>query len=129
MFHLNLLHIFVLCLFRIHRMKAYKKNKITLIAWLLLLVFNLPILIKNIHIYQNECADYLHGHATGDKAKHDCNTCPVCQFVYSTFLADDLDHTSNLITVFSCEISIPYIAGNYYSDHTYISLRAPPFTS
>jgi hypothetical protein len=57
------------------------------LAGLFAVIFSIPLITRTVHIYQNECEGEVCSHSDEHKhhAKHDCNTCLLCQFALSTF--------------------------------------------
>ena len=105
-------------------MKRLEVNRIIL-SVLLAVVFAIPVITKVIHAYENECHKETCSHS-GEKHEHDCNTCPVCQFILSAFTGVDfLAPTLSQSKITSQLISF-YQKNVYTSTLTSNQLRAPP---
>ncbi|MDR0348104.1 MAG: hypothetical protein LBH90_01250 [Tannerella sp.] len=97
-------------------------------VYLLSGIFLLPFIVKSIHIYADQSYDKLYagsGHSSG-KTHHDCNSCPVCLFTYSTFTASD-PLSLTVHPVFADHTKAIVITKTYYAD-TFSThfLRGPP---
>ncbi|WP_163174245.1 hypothetical protein [Bacteroides sp. 51] len=108
-------------------MKRNRIHRITL-AWLLSVVFAIPYVAKTIHIYESEglgetCShSENHHHAPG----HDCNTCFLCHFTFSTFIETEKLSLDTSPTIYYHPDYILYQEKGYAMATSSHHLRAPP---
>lgn len=108
------------------RMISKGKNRI-IVSWLLLAVFALPLITKTIHIYENEYETECCTHSGDHRAsKHDCDSCPVCQFTLSSFVKTELTCFNSALTISYFPVFTLYQEEVYNSISHNFYLRAPP---
>ena len=94
------------------------KNQV-FVAWLLLAVFLSPYVSKNIHLHDVSC------HAS-DHVHHDCDDCPVCQFLLSSFVEVEFASWA-VLPVHSSIQPKTYIEKAFIEPNSSHYLRAPPY--
>lgn len=124
----NLLPLLPLSLYQL-KVKSNNVNRIVL-SWFLSVIFIIPYVAKGIHIYQNEYCEELCSHCEGHHDhEHHCDTCPICQFVLSTFTEADFDKPDNGLTEFCCTPVHSFFNDKKYDSVTHLDyLRAPPLS-
>jgi hypothetical protein len=105
-------------------MERAKRDKGWLV-WLLLAVFTTPFAVKAVHIHHAaECSE--HRCSDGPHAHHDCNDCPVCRFVLSSFTeATVVDYDFRVISC-NCRPVLSFRKKSYRQVLISYGLRAPP---
>jgi len=103
-------------------------------VWLMTAVFAMPFVVRSMHTFVAEygsshcishCSHH-HGEDNHHGNSHDCNTCPVCKYVISSF---DRTETVSLAIHSSTSCSILPVANaekGFTPFYATISLRAPP---
>ena len=104
-------------------MKRNKGNRIVF-AWLLSVIFVIPLISKTVHFYENDHSE--NNTHTEHHAKHDCNNCQVCQFTLSSFSEVEPAILKDTPIVFCVEIVTLYKKRGNYLTTTSCYLRAPP---
>ncbi|WP_025003185.1 hypothetical protein [Prevotella dentasini] len=111
-------------------MNQYKHSaKRAFIAWLLLAIFILPMVVRAVHVCQEECSPvgpsqvtYSEHHSQG----HNPEKCPICHFAFFSFVKPDAVQTGTLFAI-SLGITILFAAAAIFRKQAdAISLRAPP---
>jgi hypothetical protein len=89
-------------------------------AWLLLVVFVLPFVIKSVHARHSDAVVAESGHA-----RHDCTDCPICHFTFSYFIEAG---SSEVVAVVSFDTVEPEACEEKGFVHVCLThfLRAPP---
>lgn len=99
------------------------------LAWLLLVIFTMPIVAKEGHIYLHEYQSAHHAHADGTHhTEHDCSTCAICQFTMSSFTEADWVIPISGISLCFLLLATPYTKERYTFTTSANYLRAPPVT-
>lgn len=88
------------------------KTKIgsVIIAWMLLITFITPVVVKHIHIAEYAYCSHTCSHADEDKntLEHDCVNCPICHFVFSLFLDIVSYKAPTILNTFACRPAVSY---------------------
>ena len=107
-------------------MRTEKRNRI-IIAWLLIAFFTMPLVTKTIHIHEVEQDHASCSHSKDcQKTPHDCNSCAICQFAFSSFTEANLI-TPDLKSVdFSIQEYVLYQEKGHSTTTHICYLRAPP---
>lgn len=109
-------------------MKQNKINRVIL-AWLLAMVFVLPLVARAVHIYGSGCGEEVCCHSGEHSSKqqpHDCDSCPICQFSFYSFTETDLLHHTAILTEYCCRVFIRYEESGFATLIHSAYLRAPP---
>ena len=98
-----------------------------LTGWLFLLLFALPQIAKDIHICQCACFHHIDcDHESNDNhARHDCETCAICQFIVFPFTEPESTGFFRAIETVYSRLYTYQEYTNSFVTYNYM-LRAPP---
>jgi hypothetical protein len=96
-----------------------------LVAWLLLVIIVVPFAAKNVHIYQSSDCSH-HNCSDESHSRHDCNDCPVCGFVFSSFTEAETVYYDFRVVTFDFIRAVTFPDKAYEQVLFYYGLRAPP---
>ncbi|MDR1557783.1 MAG: hypothetical protein LBS88_12270 [Tannerellaceae bacterium] len=95
------------------------KGKSTIRVWLLAALLLLPFTIKSAHIHHYDiCSEHA-------GAAHDCDNCPICQFMLSAYSEPESSELTPIRTQIAWIPAIPQ-EKNYIRAFLSPHLRAPP---
>lgn len=107
--------------------KQNPKTRHTLIAWLLLALFTLPMVVKSVHVCQVETEVAAGHHAAGQHSQgHDADSCAICHFAFFNYMKAaniQLDGVAVIILGF---LFLACATACVRPEVEVISLRAPP---
>ncbi|MDR0185869.1 hypothetical protein ETF27_04770 [Prevotella brunnea] len=110
--------------------KVYKHGEMrALVAWLLLVVFTLPMVVRAFHVCQAESdaeekvsVVLTSHHAAG----HHAETCPICNFTFFSFFHPETIKVGAFIPTYIIAVILFTVAGCYFAGKETNGLRAPP---
>jgi hypothetical protein len=89
-------------------------------AWLLLVVFTSPFVVKAVHACHS--GEIVAGES---HARHDCTDCPICHFVFSLFVGAEV--SGEMVVVLAGTVEpVTCQEKGYARVHATYLLRAPP---
>lgn len=94
------------------------------IAWLLLVLFMMPIVVKAVHVCQ---LDDLSASNTTKAKCHNADTCAVCHFFFTTFDKPALIHLEGMLVMTVVCLIFFFQTGHTIQEVATRSLRAPPY--
>ena len=111
-------------------MNSYKHStKRAFIAWLLLAIFMLPMVVRTVHVCQEDYSSVdlsvtvLSGHHTQG---HHPDKCPICSFTFFSFVKPGVVLIETLFPV-GIGIAFPiFVGAAFHKQGNIIGLRAPP---
>lgn len=111
-------------------MNFYKHStKKAFMAWLLLVVFALPMVVKTLHVCHLE--EYAESsqqtsvsaqHAVG----HNADDCQICHFAFFSFLKADTIYLGTIVPILISIALSFYAVGYYRTGKDTLTLRGPP---
>ena len=107
--------------------KQNQKTRHTLIAWLLLALFMLPMVVKSVHVCQVE-TELAAGHqSTGQHSQsHNGDNCAICHFAFFNYMKATNIQLDGVAVIFLGFLFLVCVTACVRPEVEVISLRGPP---
>ena len=99
-----------------------RKTKHTLIAWLLLALFMLPMVVKSVHVCQVE-TELSAGH---QRQSHNAGSCAICHFAFFNYMRATDIRLDAVAVIFFGFLFLSAVTPYRRPEVEVTSLRAPP---
>lgn len=107
-------------------MRTYKHNTgRTFVAWLLLVLFMLPVVVKAVHVCNVHDTSE---HSSTQAGNHDTGNCSICHFAFLSF--DKAESIIFAVVAIAAATTAPFFfkAGYRFDPIALTTLRGPPHT-
>ena len=107
--------------------KQNRNTRQMLIAWLLLVLFMLPMVVKAVHVCQVE-SELAVGHKTAGQhsQSHDTDTCKICHFAFFNYMRATDIRLDAVAVIFFGFLFLSAVTPYRRPEVEVTSLRAPP---
>lgn len=107
--------------------KQNRNTRRMLVAWLLLVLFMLPMVVKAVHVCQVE-SELAVGHKTAGQhsQSHDTDTCKICHFAFFNYMKATSIQLNDVVIILLGFLFLACVTRYVRSEVEVISLRAPP---